>query len=86
MAILRNAAGRQIQTRAGVQPRQYQEQLHAAGMLAPIYRARGLERARLSRAASQMIHYLRTGEVSQRSKLCASQLGLSHYPDHPKGI
>lgn len=86
MAILRNAAGRQIQTRAGVQPKQYQKQLHDAGMLAPIFRARGLERARLERAAAVLVSYLRSGEVSTRSKLCAAQLGLSHYPDRTEGI
>lgn len=86
MAILRNAAGRQIRTRPGVQPRQYQRQLHEAGMLSPIFRARGLERARLERATAVLVSYLRSGEVSTRSKLCASQLGLSHYPDGTEGI
>ena len=86
MAILRNAAGRQIQTRAGLQPAQYQEQMRAAGFFAPIARARGLERARLTRAASVLVSYLRSGEVSTRSKLCAAQLMLSHYPDHTEGI
>lgn len=86
MAIVRDAKGRQIQTRAGVQPKQYQEQLHKAGMLAPVLRARGLERVRLERAASTLVSYLRSGEVTPRSKICAAQLGLSLYPDGTKGI
>lgn len=84
MAVLRDARGKQIRTRAGIQPKQYQEQLHKAGMLAPVLRAQGLERVRLQRAASVLVSYLRSGEVSTRSKLCAAQLGLSHYPDEPK--
>lgn len=86
MAILRNTAGRQVKAPAGLQVAQYAKQLHQAGMLAPVTRARGLERARLERAAAVLISYLRSGEVSTRSKLCASQLGLTHYPDNTEGI
>lgn len=81
MAIIRDAKGRQVQTRAGLQPTQYQKQLTDAGLLDKVRHARGMERARLSRAASMFVHYLRTGEVSQRTKVCAAQLGLSHYPN-----
>lgn len=85
MSILRDEKGRQIRVRAGIQPQQYQAQLHKAGMLAPVLRARGLERSRLEHAASRLIAYLRSGEVSTRSKACAAQLGLSHYPDGTEG-
>ena len=86
MAIVRNAAGRQIQTRAGIQPEQYKAQLHAAGMLTPVIRARGLDRVKLTRYASAFIQCLRTGEVSARSKQLAAELGLQHYPDHALDI
>lgn len=85
MAILRAANGRQIETWAGLQPVQYRDQLYKAGMLGPVLRARGVERLHLQRAASTLIGYLRTGEVSSRSKVCASRLGLIHYPTPPKG-
>lgn len=81
MAIVRDANGRQVKTRVGLQPAQYQKQLTDAGLLDAVRHARGLERARLSRAASMLVHYLRTGEVSQRTKVCAAQLGLYHYPN-----
>lgn len=81
MAILRTAKGRQIRVHAGLQAKQYQNQLHKAGMLDPVLRARGLDRVHLQRVAALLISALRSGEVSTRTKGLASQLGLSHYPD-----
>lgn len=80
VAILRDSKGRQVRTYAGLQTKQYARELHKAGFLAPVVRAQGLERARLQRAATVLVSYLRSGEVSTRSRVCAAQLGLQHYP------
>lgn len=81
MAIVSDADGREIQTHAGIQPRQYLEQLRAAGMLTEAIAATGTKRRRLQHAASRLVHALRRGEVSTESKAAAAQLGLQHYPD-----
>lgn len=86
MSILRASDGRQIKTRPGIQVEQYVAQMKRAGFFAPVIKARGLERANLERSAAVLVSYLRSGEVSQRSKLCAARLGLTHIPDNAEGL
>ena len=80
MAIL--TKGRtSIKTYAGLQVRQYRDQLHKAGMLNAVLRATGAERSRLNLAASCLIRHLRRGEVSGATRIYARELGLEITPN-----
>ena len=83
MAIIRGEKGviGTIETRAGIQLRQYASQLRKAGLLDAIYLARGLKRVELERAASALIRDLRVGRINQATKDNAAKLGLRIYPN-----
>ena len=69
------------ETQHGLQLRQYQSQLRKAGLLDAIYRARGIKRLELERAASALIRDLRKGRVMPDTKEHAAKLGLRIYPN-----
>lgn len=83
MAIIRDEKGviSTIETRAGIQLRQYASQLRKAGLLDAIYLARGARRAQLEAAANALIRDLRSGRINQATKDNAAQLGLRIYPN-----
>lgn len=82
MARVSNDQGVTVTTIAGLQPRQYRDQLVAAGLLAKVARERNLiTKRRLSYAASNLVAHLRRGEVSTATKALAAELGLHVTPN-----
>lgn len=70
-----------IRTRAGVQLHQYAQQMRAAGFLAPVFAAKGVQRIHLEHAVNELVRDLRSGRINEQTKTCAAELGLRIYPE-----